>query len=187
MLTHGISGFFLYAPDLAAGDLHPAAAGGLGEKIIRHFVDHRSAADDLRYGESIRKENAHRVAAVAEQRRQIPGVRGMRTFAGVIVGGGAGERVRGAPIGGSACRTLVDMKTKNLAVAVGIPRGEPEYFRRDENPLSRLIETDGAVESWIPRTAPHDCRGTGPAAEDTQNSLWKRAVFSLHTAVSLTM
>jgi hypothetical protein len=103
----------------------PGIPDGWG-KIIRVQMNDHSSPDYFIDRESVGQEDLKGVSVVAEERKQIPGMAGMCTAAGIIVGQRIFERILPIARAGAAamdvncknpsCRGLRSRKSRNCVI-----------------------------------------------------------------------
>ena len=150
----------LYAHNRAAADARACVTGGLRGKIVSLAVNDDGSANDIPDGEPIREERLPCVAAVAQQRRKIAGMRGMRAVAGVEMPARIGEGGRAG-----AARTGVDVERKDVVRAGrGVIRKAAHLDDRQRAAAVR-IEMHGAAERRVGGVAPEQGAGGGACTD----------------------
>lgn len=152
-------------PDFAAGDLPARVSGGLGGEVVRSLVDDDRPAHHFPQGEPVGEEDLEGVAAVAEEGGQVPGVMGVGTVPGIVVGAHVGKGVLLIPGAGVA---LVDVEGEDGAFAGPGGGGQAADLHGDQNPPAGLIEPGraGQVRAGL---AAQDLRpGLGPLPQGVE-------------------
>lgn len=140
--------FLLYGPNDTAGHSGAAVAGGLGVKIVRHFVDEYRAADHFSGAEAV-CVNDHHCGSVAgsEDRGKVAAVPGMGDVMGVIVFSGRGEGYIAVRCTDSL---FMDVETEKAGFAHTY---DPE---QDQAPAAIGGEEDLACQGRVDRVAMKD-------------------------------
>lgn len=159
--------FFLSPPshNLPAGDLFAGVPGGLGGKIVGRSVEDHASPHNVADREPIGDEGTEGISVDAEQRRHIPGVVGMGAAKGIVVHASVGEGVLFIAGAGTA---LVDVKSKNGALAGVLRGGQADHLGDDQHAAAVFIKADSSQHVGIGAAATQvgPCRGIAhPAAE----------------------
>ena len=132
--------------NLPAGDLRAGVSGGLGGKIVGRSVEDHASPHDVADREPIGDEGTEGVSFYAEQRRHIPGVVGMGTAPGIVVHAYVGE---GVLFIAGAGTTLVDVKSKNGALAGVLRGGQADHLGDDQHAAAVFIKADSSLHVGI--------------------------------------
>ena len=169
--------------NLPAGDLFAGIPGGLGGEIVGGSVEDHASPHDVADREPIGDEGTEGVSVDAEQRRHIPGVVGMGVAKGIVVHAYVGE---GVLFIAGAGTTLVDVKSKNGALAGILRGGQADHLGDDQHAAAVFIKANGSLHIRI-GTAALQVRPSGriphpAAAENRKNLIWihktPRCVFN---------
>lgn len=94
----------------ATSDFLPCVSRGLGLEIVRVTVYHNGPANDIAHTKTAGHHLAVSLAVIAEQRRKVAGMSGMRRFFGIVVTTRIGKAAA------AAISTFVDMKSKEARI-----------------------------------------------------------------------
>ena len=170
--------------NLPAGDLFAGVPGGLGGKIVGRSVEDHASPHDVADREPIGDEGTEGVSVDAEQRRHIPGVVGMGTAKGIVVHAYVGE---GVLFIAGAGTTLVDVKSKNGALAGILRGGQADHLGDDQHAAAVFIKADSSLHMGIGTAAtqvgPRGGISHFPSAMDGKNLIWihKTPRFVVHS------
>jgi hypothetical protein len=124
----------------SASDFVSGIAGRLTGKIIGHTVDDNRSSDNVLYRETFIIKDLIGVALIAQKRRKISGMLGMRPVPGIVMISGLIKRRRAVPI-------FMDMNAVKITGALCADVGKSKDFGFYENASVRcLIKFYGACE-----------------------------------------
>jgi len=123
-----------------ASDFASGIAGRLTGKVIGHAVDDNRSPDDVLYKETFIIKDLIGVALIAQKRRKISGMLGMRSVPGIVMIAGLIKRRRAVSI-------FMDMNAVKITGALCADVGESKDFGFYENaPIGSLIKFYRACE-----------------------------------------
>ena len=150
------------AANLPAGDFGACVAGGLGGKIVGPAVNDHGAANDILHAEAVREKDGEGVAAAAEERRQVPGVLGMRAVVRIEMAPNVGKGV--AAVAGTAGPGM-DVKGENRVAAGPLRLRQAGDMGRNQHAPAGLIKAHHAADVWVLIAAPYLGNGRWPLSD----------------------
>ena len=149
--------------DDTAGDFSAGVSRGLGREIVRGCVDDDGSAEDFADREAAREKNGVGGSRIPEERRQISGMRGMRTVSWIVVHARVGKRIGFVSGAGGA---VVDVKPEYGILTRFARIRQSADFGFHERAEIGAEKTDGAEEIRVLRAALDLCQCMRSSAEN---------------------
>jgi hypothetical protein len=144
--------------NLPAADALTRGPRWLGCKIIWRGMNDEGAAYDLLYGKAIENHQHKSFPLIFDERGQVPGVSGMGTTKGVVVGPHISE---GVGIGSGTAAALMDMKSKEGGAAGYCAARQACCPDEQEHTVADLVEICKSMQAGVCDTSPDLCAGSG--------------------------